>query len=139
MFVSFLSLICHLFVCCLGLAYSSSYPCPMFFLPSHPYLCLFGCLSKSLLLCVFFLSLLGFPLRPRKTKRDLEPMLLGRVCIMVEREGEGFSCVLVVDSWWNYVLWRFYSLYGFVYLDSVVRNISYKFVMFNVVCTCVFS
>ncbi len=53
MFVSFLSLICRLFACCLGLACSSSYPCPLFFLPSHPCLRLSGCLSKSLLLCAF--------------------------------------------------------------------------------------
>jgi hypothetical protein len=61
MFVSFLSLICRLFACCLGLACSSSYPCPLFFLPSHPCLRLSGCLSKSLLLCAFSCLSLVFP------------------------------------------------------------------------------
>jgi hypothetical protein len=32
----------------------------------------------------------------------------------------------------------FYRLYGFVYLDSIVGNKSYKFVTSNVVYTCVF-
>ncbi len=33
----------------------------------------------------------------------------------------------------------FYSLYGFVYLDSTIGNESYKFVTSNVVYTCAFS
>jgi hypothetical protein len=66
--------------------------------------------------------------------------LLERVCIMVGKEGEGFflcfGCQLFVELCLKAL---FYNLYGFVCLDFVVGNGSYKFVTFDAVCICVFS
>jgi hypothetical protein len=94
---------------------------------------------KISIVVYFFLSLLGFPLRPRGTKRGPKPTLLGRVVSWLKERGRDFLIfwLSILHGIMSYG--TFYSLYGFVYLDFVVLNGSYKFVTSDVVCTCAIS
>lgn len=135
----FLSFIYRLFTCCLGLACCSSYPCLLFFLPSYPCLCLSGYLSKSLLLCAFsYLSLVSHYGQERRRGVQSGRCSNGFVSWLGGR-GRAFLVfwLSILRGIMSYGV--FYSLYGFVYLNFVVGNGSYKFVTFEVVRTCVFS
>jgi hypothetical protein len=139
MFVSFLSFIFHLFACCLRLVCSSSYPCPLFFLPSHPCLCLFSYLSKSLLLCAFsYLSLVFLYSQEKRIGVRNQHCLNGFVS-WLGGKGRAFLVFWLPILHGIMFYGAFYSLYGFVCLDFTIGNRSYKFVTSDVVCTCAFS